>query len=427
MSGCSAPASTIGWAPTRSGRDVFTRALWGARTSLPVAAIVIAASVVVGTVIGAAAGFFGGWIDAVLMRLVDITMAFPPILLAMAITASLGPGIRNALIAMVLVWWPIYARLLRAQVIAVRQREYVESAEAIGAPRWLVLRRYILPMSYTPVLVNATMDFGQVVLLTASLSFIGLGARPPSPEWGAMITEGATNFYQWWIAAAPGVAILIVVLGVQLPRRRAARPIRREGLGPMTDLATPDRAAPPPPPSRRRYRADPPGARPACHVRTADGRAPPCAGSTSTSGRAKRSPSSASRARARASRCWRCSGCCVRPRSPARRATAAPSWSGSTQRACAPIRGNKVSMIFQDPMTSLNPVLTIGRQMTMVMRAHQTRPRQARGTRPGRRAARPGRDLAGRPAVRQLPARAVGRHAPAGHDRDGDRQPTRRC
>jgi peptide/nickel transport system permease protein len=194
------------------GRDVFTRTLWGARTSLPVAAIVIVSAVIIGTVVGAAAGFFGGWIDAVLMRAVDITMAFPPILLAMAITASLGPGVRNAMIAMVLVWWPIYARLLRAQVIAVRQREYIDSAWAIGASRWLIMRRYILPMSYTPVLVNATMDFGQVVLLLASLSFIGLGARPPSPEWGAMITEGATNFYQWWIAAAPGLAILLVVL-----------------------------------------------------------------------------------------------------------------------------------------------------------------------------------------------------------------------
>ncbi len=194
------------------GRDVFVRALWGARISLPVAAIVIVSSVMIGTIVGAIAGFFGGWIDSVLMRAVDITMAFPPILLAMAITASLGPGIGNALIAMVLVWWPIYARLLRAQVIAVKQREYVESAHAIGASRWLILRRYILPMSYTPVLVNATMDFGQVVLLTASLSFIGLGARPPSPEWGAMITEGATNFYQWWIAAAAGIAIFLVVL-----------------------------------------------------------------------------------------------------------------------------------------------------------------------------------------------------------------------
>ncbi|MBI2710363.1 MAG: ABC transporter permease [Actinobacteria bacterium] len=195
------------------GRDVFTRVLWGTRTSLPVAFVVIVASVALGSLVGAAAGFFGGWVDAVLMRVVDITMAFPPILLAMAITASLGPGIRNALIGMVLVWWPIYARLLAAQVQSVRRRDHVESAVAIGASRWLVLRRYVLPLSYTPVLVNATMDFGQVVLLTASLSFIGLGARPPSPEWGAMITEGATNFYNWWIAAGPGVAILSVVLG----------------------------------------------------------------------------------------------------------------------------------------------------------------------------------------------------------------------
>ena len=194
------------------GRDVFTRVLWGSRTSLPVAFIVIVSSVIIGTIVGATSGYFGRWIDTVLMRFVDITMAFPPILLAMAITASLGPGVRNALIAMVLVWWPIYARLLRAQVIAVKQREYVESAEAIGVKRFTILRRYVLPMAYTPVLVNATMDFGQVVLLTASLSFIGLGARPPSPEWGAMITEGATQFYSWWIATAPGIAILMVVL-----------------------------------------------------------------------------------------------------------------------------------------------------------------------------------------------------------------------
>jgi peptide/nickel transport system permease protein len=208
------PPSAEFWMGTDAlGRDVFTRALWGSRTSLPVAVIVIVASVLVGSIVGALAGFLGGWVDAVLMRIVDITLAFPPILLAMAITASLGPGLRNALIAMVLVWWPIYARLLRAQVMAVRQREHVESAVAIGASRPLVLRRYVLPLSFTPVLVNATMDFGQVVLLTASLSFIGLGARPPSPEWGAMITEGATNFYQWWIAAAPGIAILTVVLG----------------------------------------------------------------------------------------------------------------------------------------------------------------------------------------------------------------------
>jgi peptide/nickel transport system permease protein len=195
------------------GRDVFTRALWGSRMSMPVAVIVIVCAVVFGSIVGAAAGFLGGWVDTVLMRLTDTALAFPPILLAMAITASLGPGIRNALIAMVLVWWPIYARLLRGQVLAIREREHVESAVAIGASRWHVLRRYVLPLSFTPVLVNATMDFGQVVLLTATLSFIGLGARPPSPEWGAMITDGATSFYQWWVAAAPGVAILTTVLG----------------------------------------------------------------------------------------------------------------------------------------------------------------------------------------------------------------------
>ena len=195
------------------GRDVFTRALWGSRTSMPVAVIVIVCAVTFGSIVGAAAGFLGGWVDTVLMRITDTALAFPPILLAMAITASLGPGIRNALIAMVLVWWPIYARLLRGQVLAIREREHVESAVAIGASRWHVLRRYVLPLSFTPVLVNATMDFGQVVLLTATLSFIGLGARPPSPEWGAMITDGATSFYQWWVAAAPGLAILTTVLG----------------------------------------------------------------------------------------------------------------------------------------------------------------------------------------------------------------------
>ncbi len=207
------PPGRHAWMGTDAlGRDVLIRTLWGARTSLPVAVIVIAGAVLLGCLIGAVAGAAGGLTDAVLMRLVDITMAFPPVLLAMAITASRGPGIGNALMAMVLVWWPIYARLLRSQIVAVRHREFVESATAVGASPLLTLRRYILPMSFTPVLVNASMDLGQVVMLTAALSFIGLGARPPSPEWGAMITEGATNFYQWWIALCPGLAIVTVVL-----------------------------------------------------------------------------------------------------------------------------------------------------------------------------------------------------------------------
>ena len=195
------------------GRDVLTRTLYGTRNSLPIAAIVIAVAVSIGCVVGSVAGMCGGWVDSFLMRLSDITLAFPPILLAMTVTASLGPGLRNALFAMVVVWWPVYARLLRAQVMAVKQQDHVLAATSVGAGQGRILVRHVLPLAMTPVLVNATMDFGQVVLLAASLSFIGLGALPPSPEWGSMIAEGSVRFYEWWIAAAPGVAIVTVVLG----------------------------------------------------------------------------------------------------------------------------------------------------------------------------------------------------------------------
>ncbi len=195
------------------GRDVFTRVLYGSRQSLPISIAVIASALLIGATLGALAGYFGSRTDKVVMRIADITMAFPAILLAMAVAAALGPGLRNGFIAMVVVWWPIYARLLRSQVMAVKHREHVEAAVSIGATRGRILRRHVLPLSFTGVLVNATMDLGQVVLLTASLSFLGLGALPPAPEWGAMITEGAKNFYQWWIALAPGLAMVTVVLG----------------------------------------------------------------------------------------------------------------------------------------------------------------------------------------------------------------------
>lgn len=208
------PPSGDHWFGTDAlGRDVFTRVMYGSRQSLPISVAVIASAVFIGSALGAAAGYFGKWTDAVVMRLTDVTMAFPAILLAMAVAAALGPGLRNGFIAMVIVWWPIYARLLRAQVMAIKHREHIEAAVTIGATRGRILRKHVLPLSFTPVLVNATMDLGQVVLLTASLSFLGLGALPPSPEWGAMITEGAKNFYQWWIAVAPGLAIVSVVLG----------------------------------------------------------------------------------------------------------------------------------------------------------------------------------------------------------------------
>lgn len=196
------------------GRDVLSRVLHGARQSLPIALVTITIAVVIGSLVGAVAGFFGGVIDAVLMRLADITMAFPSILLAMAVTAALGPGLTNAFIAIVVVWWPIYARLIRGQILSIKEREHVLAAEAIGMSRLKTLRKHVLPHASTPVLVNATTDFGTIIILIASLSFLGLGALPPSPEWGAMITEGTANFYQWWIAAGPGLAMVSIVLAV---------------------------------------------------------------------------------------------------------------------------------------------------------------------------------------------------------------------
>ncbi|MET3578180.1 peptide/nickel transport system permease protein [Mesorhizobium robiniae] len=208
------PPDAANWLGTDAlGRDVFSRTLYGVRQSLPIALVVIVCSVLIGTALGAIAGFVGGLLDEAIMRFVDVTLSFPPILLAMAVTASLGPGLGNAAIAMVVVWWPIYARLMRAQVLSVREREHVEAAIASGASPPRILFKHILPLCWSPVIVNATMDFGQIVLLAASLSFIGLGAVPPTPEWGQMISEGALHFYRWWIAAGPGIAILSIVLG----------------------------------------------------------------------------------------------------------------------------------------------------------------------------------------------------------------------
>ena len=194
------------------GRDVFSRTLHGARASMPVAAAVIVSALLIGGLFGAIAGFFGGWVDAVMMRFTDMVMAFPAILLAMVIAATLGVGIRNAALAMTLVWWPGYARLLRGQFLAVKNHDHVIAAQSLGATDGRVMIRHILPIAFTPLLVVATMDFGGVVLLAASLSFIGLGAVPPFPEWGSMISEGSRRFYDWWIALGPGIAILTVVL-----------------------------------------------------------------------------------------------------------------------------------------------------------------------------------------------------------------------
>jgi peptide/nickel transport system permease protein len=208
------PPGAAHWLGTDSlGRDVLARTLYGARQSLPIALAVVAAAALIGTVLGALAGLVRGFIESALMRLVDVTMSVPSMILAMAITASLGPGLVNAAIAMVLVTWPLYARLMHGQVLSVREMEHVEAALAGGATPTRLVLRHILPLCMTPIFINATMDLGQITLLAASLSFIGLGAAPPTPEWGSMITDGATRFYEWWVALGPGLAIFSAVLG----------------------------------------------------------------------------------------------------------------------------------------------------------------------------------------------------------------------
>lgn len=206
------PSTTFLFGTDEIGRDLFTRVMYGARRSIPLAVAVIAGAALVGAVLGAIAGYVGGWVDSLVMRTADVLMAFPALLLAMVVSVALGPGPRNAGIAVVVVWWPFYARLVRAQVLSIKHREHVEAAVTIAAPRSRIIRRHVLPMAFTPLLVNITSDIGQVVIVMASLSFLGLGTAPPVPEWGALITSGSKYFFQWWIAAAPGIAILTVVL-----------------------------------------------------------------------------------------------------------------------------------------------------------------------------------------------------------------------
>jgi peptide/nickel transport system permease protein len=200
-----------------AGRDVWSRILFGIRISVGVSVVVIVSSLLVGIPIGLFAGAVGGKLDDLLMRVVDVFLAFPSLLLALAISATLGPSMEHAAIAITVSWWPWYARLMRGEAAAIRGRAYVEAALLLGIPRWRVALRHILPNAIGPIIVQASLDLGGVILTFAALSFLGLGAQDPTPEWGLMVEQGRTlTSTQPWVALFPGAAIMTAALAFTL-------------------------------------------------------------------------------------------------------------------------------------------------------------------------------------------------------------------
>jgi peptide/nickel transport system permease protein len=194
------------------GRDVFSRVLYGARLSLPLAALLVAVAMMIGSALGAIAGYFSGVVDSVIMRIADVVFAFPGIILALAVAAALGAQLRNAVLAVIVVSWPSYSRLSRGLVLGARHSEYVTSARLLGSSGWRTMWVELRPNIAGPIFVLAALDIGNAVLLLSGLSFLGLGAQPPTAEWGSMVSEGVQNFNSWWIGLFPGLAILTVVL-----------------------------------------------------------------------------------------------------------------------------------------------------------------------------------------------------------------------
>jgi peptide/nickel transport system permease protein len=195
------------------GRDVFSRLLHGARVSLTAGFVVVLAGAGIGTLVGVVAAYARGWVDEALMRVTDLVLCFPPIILALAIAAALGIGTTNTIIAMLVVWWPKFARLARALALVQRGQEFVEAATVLGLRPRRILFRHIVPNSVGPLVVLVTLDVGNAIITFAGLSFLGLGVVPPTAEWGAMVAEGRELVEQWWVATFPGLAILTVVIG----------------------------------------------------------------------------------------------------------------------------------------------------------------------------------------------------------------------
>jgi len=211
------PSSAHYFGTDEFGRDVYSRLISGTKISIMAAAFVLTVAVIVGFIMGVSAGMQGGVVDEILMRITDLFMAFPSMILAIAIAATLGASLQNTLIALAVVFWPWYARLVRVQVLSLREREYVIASQSLGATKMRIVFRHLLPNLMPILITQITLDIGYVILSTAGLSFLGLGAQPPTPEWGAMIMN-ARQFMResWWYTTFPGLALLLTVLGFNL-------------------------------------------------------------------------------------------------------------------------------------------------------------------------------------------------------------------
>jgi peptide/nickel transport system permease protein len=212
-----APSAAHWFGTDELGRDIYTRTLFGARVTLTIVMLVSIVVAPIGLAVGTLAGYSGGWIDMALMRVTDIFLAFPRLVLALAFAAALGPGIENAVIAISLTAWPPYARLARSETMAIARSDFIQAVVLQGASTWRILFRHIVPLCLSSVIVRLTLDMAGIILTAAGLGFLGLGARPPTAEWGAMVSSGRDVILdQWWVATVPGLAIFIVSLGFNL-------------------------------------------------------------------------------------------------------------------------------------------------------------------------------------------------------------------
>ncbi|HEY0218713.1 MAG TPA: nickel transporter permease [Afipia sp.] len=212
------PPSTLHWFGTDDqGRDILSRLIYGSRLTLSVVLLVTLTTAPLGLLVGTVSGYAGGWIDVVLMRMTDIFLSFPKLVLALALVAVLGPGIENAIIAIAVTSWPPYARIARAETLMVRNSDYIAAVQLMGASPWRIVLRHVMPMCLSSLIIRVTLDMSGIILTAAGLGFLGLGAQPPLPEWGAMVASGRRFILdEWWVAAMPGFAILFVSLAFNL-------------------------------------------------------------------------------------------------------------------------------------------------------------------------------------------------------------------